>query len=87
MKEKSSASKNSVHLSSLHREKKEWFIFPRFPKRESISVEDVLTLGDKVNRCMPWKRQDGQNELQYERCKINYSEKKTDGQFAHRFSD
>jgi polynuc_phos: polyribonucleotide nucleotidyltransferase len=27
-----SVSKNLEHLLSLHREKKEWFTFPRFPK-------------------------------------------------------
>ena len=59
----------------------------KIAKERINHVEDVLTLGDIGNRCMPWKRQDGQNELQYERCKINYSEKKTDGQSAHRFSD
>ena len=31
-------------------------------------VEDVLTLGDKVNGCMPWQRQDGKNQLQHEGC-------------------
>ncbi len=33
---------------SLHREKKEWYTFPSFPKQRVNRVEDVLTLGDVV---------------------------------------
>ena len=31
-------------------------------------VEDVLTLGDKVNGYLPWQRQDGKNQFQHEGC-------------------
>ncbi len=48
MRERLSASKNLEHSLSLHREKKAWFIFQSFPKKEYEPVEDVLTLGDVV---------------------------------------
>ena len=59
----------------------------KISKERINRVEDVLTLGDKVTVVCLGKDKMGRMSFQYERCKINYSEKKTDGQSAHRFSD